>query len=123
MPHRSDPTTTKPTLAKRLGTERIVRDEHPQVVPVAEVLERLRGVLDGELRDLRAREHVRVDGLVERRAVALVLVRREDHELAEAHAHARREAVEGIERAIAGEVVCVFWLVAAGAFWLFVRVF
>ena len=108
MPHRPSPARpSQPALPKRLRAKPLVPQEHPQVAPVPQVLKRLRGVLDRKLRDVRAREDVRVDGGVERGAVARVLVRREDDELGQAEPEEGREAEEGVQRAVADEVVGV----------------
>lgn len=62
MPHRSPARrpAAEPVLAKRLGRELRVCDEHAEVVPVPEVFERLCGIFDRQLRDFWPREDVGV---------------------------------------------------------------
>ena len=56
----SSTAAAEPTFTKRLGRESVKRDKHAEVVPITEIFERLRGVFNCQLCDLRAGEDVMV---------------------------------------------------------------
>ena len=86
-----------PAFAQRLVHKVRVPEEHLEVVPVAQVFESLDRVFYGELRDVGGVEHVAVNCGIQRGAMSLLLIRRDDDELAEPEPYLLWEAVEGVE--------------------------
>ena len=66
-----------------LADERAIRQRALEVGPIAQILERLGRILDGELGHVGSPERPLVDQPVQRRAVTELLVRRQDDELRE----------------------------------------